>query len=379
MGRKLIFQSAVICVLLSLAYSNYIMSGLKENGANCCQNVNACSPNPCQPGYSCVATTTTPCYTCQCSATTTTATCPQCYSMTSSGSCQFNNVCGNTPCSTGCTCTQSLYYPCYTCTCNPCMSNPCPSCTTCQQSGSSYTCPQTNACSPNPCQSGYTCTQTTTGCCYSCTQTSNPCQSNPCANVACTQCVQNGNSYTCQQVNYCATQSPCASNQTCSQLMTSPCYCCYGTTSHTQYNYNYNYALYKSSEFAQCTPESCSNGRCIVSNNRIVCLHYNCLDAGHECENGGICITRSNGDYVCSCRHPFCGPRCNKIAPNCQSLTSHITFGSCDKSKCNDRGTCLTTSSSFECHCYTGWLGNKCQIRDLKLLNKLQSHKHKKN
>lgn len=49
-------------------------------------------------------------------------------------------------------------------------------------------------------------------------------------------------------------------------------------------------------------------------------LVLNCLDAGEECLNGGTCMQRPIGDYVCSCPYPYCGLRCQSQKPNCGTL-----------------------------------------------------------
>ena len=46
-------------------------------------------------------------------------------------------------------------------------------------------------------------------------------------------------------------------------------------------------------------------------------LVINCLDRGEECLNGGQCIQRPLGDYVCSCPYPYCGLRCEFQRPSC--------------------------------------------------------------
>ena len=44
----------------------------------------------------------------------------------------------------------------------------------------------------------------------------------------------------------------------------------------------------------------------------------NCLDLGFECKNGGQCVPRVLGDYVCSCPQPYCGVTCTNIVPQCK-------------------------------------------------------------
>ena len=49
-------------------------------------------------------------------------------------------------------------------------------------------------------------------------------------------------------------------------------------------------------------------------------LVLSCLDSGEECINGGECIQRPIGDYVCSCPYPYCGPRCQNQRPSCDGI-----------------------------------------------------------
>lgn len=107
----------------------------------------------------------------------------------------------------------------------------------------------------------------------------------------------------------------------------------------------------------------------------------NCLDESYECKNGGQCVPRVLGDYVCSCPQPYCGLTCTNIVPQCTSQyrASLRIAGNCDKSFCNNRGTCeinhQNKTNGFVCHCSTGWLGDKCETNDPSTLPKFQSRK----
>lgn len=37
------------------------------------------------------------------------------------------------------------------------------------------------------------------------------------------------------------------------------------------------------------------------------------MDPNFECKNGGQCVPRVLGDYVCSCPQPYCGLTCSNI------------------------------------------------------------------
>ncbi len=45
-----------------------------------------------------------------------------------------------------------------------------------------------------------------------------------------------------------------------------------------------------------------------------------CVDSGEECINGGECIKRPLGDFVCSCPYPYCGSRCQNQRPSCDGI-----------------------------------------------------------
>ncbi len=70
-------------------------------------------------------------------------------------------------------------------------------------------------------------------------------------------------------------------------------------------------------------------------------LALNCLDTGYACQNGGQCIPRVLGDYVCSCPQPYCGLTCTNVVPKCTSYYGSLrNGGSCLPSFCNNRGVC---------------------------------------
>ena len=50
----------------------------------------------------------------------------------------------------------------------------------------------------------------------------------------------------------------------------------------------------------------------------LIFLALNCLDTGYSCQNGGQCIPRVLGDYVCSCPQPYCGLTCTNVVPKCK-------------------------------------------------------------
>jgi hypothetical protein len=57
-----------------------------------------------------------------------------------------------------------------------------------------------------------------------------------------------------------------------------------------------------------------------ISKHAFLFLVLNCLDSGEECMNGGQCVQRPLGDYVCSCPYPYCGLRCQSQRPSCGGI-----------------------------------------------------------
>ncbi len=121
-----------------------------------------------------------------------------------------------------------------------------------------------------------------------------------------------------------------------------------------------------------------------------------CLDSGEECINGGECIQRPLGDYVCSCPYPYCGLRCQNQRPSCDGILSKnqrlnvcfsdflgtspgvtqvattipttTTNAACSSNLCNNRGICqhMRYGTGVQCYCTRGWSGSRCQYGKLK-------------
>jgi hypothetical protein len=49
-------------------------------------------------------------------------------------------------------------------------------------------------------------------------------------------------------------------------------------------------------------------------------LVTSCMDSGEDCLNGGECMQRPIGDYICSCPYPYCGSRCQYQRPSCNGM-----------------------------------------------------------
>ena len=56
----------------------------------------------------------------------------------------------------------------------------------------------------------------------------------------------------------------------------------------------------------------------------VLIVALNCLDYGYSCQNGGKCVPRVLGDYVCSCPQPHCGFTCTNLAPQCKQSKCYM-------------------------------------------------------
>ena len=109
-------------------------------------------------------------------------------------------------------------------------------------------------------------------------------------------CMNNGYGYQCRcQTGF--TGRNCEQSDICN--VKNPCLCgtCQSDASHPL-------------GFRCHCPQGYSGQRC----ERLL----NCLDPGMECRNGGYCIPRVLGDYVCSCPQPWCGSTCTNTMPSCK-------------------------------------------------------------
>ncbi|CAF1538304.1 unnamed protein product, partial [Didymodactylos carnosus] len=206
-----------------------------------------------------------------------------------------------------------------------------------------------DVCIPNPCLNGGQCVPNgVAGFVCRCPEgfTGNRCEDrdvcnpNPCRNGG--VCVSNGNgSYQCQcKTGYQGVN--CDQNDICG--VKNPCIC--GTCQNDPYN---------AQGFRCFCPPGYSGDRCEKL--------LNCLDQGQECINGGECIQRPLGDYICSCSHPYCGLRCESQRPTCTTVVPYtqLNAGNCAPSICNNRGICQQNAYSATCYCSTGWSGSRCQ------------------
>ncbi|XP_043112794.1 protocadherin Fat 1 [Puntigrus tetrazona] len=72
--------------------------------------------------------------------------------------------------------------------------------------------------------------------------------------------------------------------------------------------------------------------------------------SSNPCLNGGSCLMRQSGGYVCKCSTLFYGTHCE------------VKFGSCDSNPCLYGGTCIQNNLNYYCNCRGLYSGHRCQI-----------------
>ena len=71
--------------------------------------------------------------------------------------------------------------------------------------------------------------------------------------------------------------------------------------------------------------------------------------ASDPCQNDGTCVD-STGTYDCICPNGFYGKNCQKDIDQCKNV------------ECENNATCIGKDNGFDCICQEGFVGKKCQF-----------------
>ncbi|KAK2891240.1 hypothetical protein Q8A67_013883 [Cirrhinus molitorella] len=71
--------------------------------------------------------------------------------------------------------------------------------------------------------------------------------------------------------------------------------------------------------------------------------------SSNPCLNGGSCLMRQSGGYVCECSTLFSGTHCE------------VKIGSCDSNPCLYGGTCVQNNLDYYCKCRGQYSGQRCE------------------
>ncbi|KAI2656785.1 Protocadherin Fat 1 [Labeo rohita] len=72
--------------------------------------------------------------------------------------------------------------------------------------------------------------------------------------------------------------------------------------------------------------------------------------SSNPCLNGGSCLMRQSGGYVCECSTLFSGTHCE------------IMIGPCDSNPCLYGGTCIQNNLDYYCKCRDQYSGQRCEM-----------------
>ena len=319
-----------------------------------------CSSNPCQYGGTCLPITspTQNTFVCICPPSYTGLTCTQLAVSQPAAT-----VCSSSPCQNSGTClpitqadgTQNTYV----CLCPPSYTG-----LTCSQLAASSQ--NTNACSANPCQYGGTCVQVTPA--YS-SQPSFVCLCPPaytgttCNQLAVAQTTTAALPTTA--ANPCAS-NPCYSGSTCfpiSQPFVNPPYACVCPINYTGPRCDQLIP----SPTTTTTPAPIYPIFTISPVNPVYPVVANPCNS-NPCAYGSTCVPVSASDFMCSCPPSYTGKTCNQLVAINTPQPPYIPLSpinNCNSSPCLNGATCISSSIGYSCQCPTGYVGIRCEQRQL--------------
>ena len=70
--------------------------------------------------------------------------------------------------------------------------------------------------------------------------------------------------------------------------------------------------------------------------------------ASEPCQNEGTCVD-STGTYDCICPNGFYGKNCEEDIDECRNV------------ECKNNATCINKDNEFDCICQEGFVGEKCE------------------
>ena len=85
----------------------------------------------------------------------------------------------------------------------------------------------------------------------------------------------------------------------------------------------------------------------------IVAAQGNSCDS-QPCQHGGSCVITSSG-YQCVCAHGTFGTNCQTIVTTCSTSAG----------PCENNGKCIQTSGAVMCDCPSGYFGASCELSQL--------------
>ncbi|CAF1610141.1 unnamed protein product, partial [Adineta ricciae] len=251
-------------------------------------------------------------------------------------------------------------------------------------------------CASNPCLNNGTCTDLENGFLCRCppewngtvcAEPKNPCQSSPCGALGkCIVTNQPQIPYYChcpdgQNTMFkCADPNPCSPNPcgsgeceiTANLLNGYICRCLDGTVQMTNC----------SEPKDPCVTMPCGpQGRCVALDaapKGYMCMcqvdgvSYTTIDTcpttssfctHMTCKNGGICVPFSPDEPSCTVGQ--LGSTCCQCPPNYTGLRCEQEIDFCSSNPCKNNGRCLSGKTGYRCHCYDGYMGDRCDVKTI--------------